>query len=154
MTTESVNQHYIFDVQLDNLFEIDEIVLNNVEKAASMVALRAPRFCEGFDVRTEIIRLYNKYFGSAPHLEEHGLMKYYNDLKNEIIQNPTLISLVLCGINMKDTLINNYTREDRTRIQLTIASISRCLIRMYFTKYELDKTCRACPNFNIYFKES
>lgn len=154
MISQSVNQHYIFDVQLDNLFEIDEIVLNNVEKATSMIALRAPRFCEGFDVRTEIIRLYNKYFGSAPHLEEHGLMKYYNDLKNEIIQNPTLISLVLCGINMKDTLIKNYTREDRTRIQLTIASISRCLIRMYFTKDEVNKTCRACPNFNIYFKES
>ena len=143
---------YIYDITPENILLDDEIILDDVQTAACLVAKRRERFVEGYDVKKEIIRFYNKFFDSAPHLEEKGLIYFYRKAKDEIIKNPYYISLILCGLNMNDILINNYTTIDRKRIQLTVQSLSRHLIRMHFTKDELNEICMKCPNFEIYYK--
>lgn len=142
----------IYNIQESDIFTNKEILLDDIQNATAMVAKRRSRFVEGYDVKKELIILYNKYFDSRPHLEEKGLDYFYNKMKNEIVQNNFLISLVLCGLNMHDVLINNYMTIDKKWIQLTISSISRNIVRFYFTKNELESICRSCPNFNIYYK--
>ena len=68
----------------------------------------------------------------------------------EHVQTKNLIGVVLAGLNMNDILINNYTTNNISRItnryiviKLTVASITRTLLREYFTKDEINALCLA-----------
>ena len=141
----------IYDLTLKQVLDLPEIELNEVENAAKLCFLRAQRFVEGYDVKNEIIELYNKFFGNTGRNQKYGLVKLYKDIKHEIV-NKKKIGLVLIGANLDDILIDQYPTINNTIIDLTVKSISRVLLKEHFTKTEIDSLCRETPNFNIYYK--
>ena len=141
----------IYDLTLQQVLDLPEIELNEVENAAKLSFLRAQRFVEGYCVKNEIIELYNKFFGNTGRNQKYGLVKLYKDIKDDII-NRKKIGLVLIGANLDDILIDQYPTINNTIIDLTVKSISRVLLKEYFTKTEINSLCRETPNFNIYYK--
>ena len=101
------------------------------------------------DLREEIITLYNKFFGDKNVNEENGPIVQYTEMKKFVIDNE-MIGLVLCGVNYKDILINNYTRVNLTCVQLTVSSITDTLTRI-FSSSQLDELCRSAPKFETYY---
>jgi hypothetical protein len=140
----------IYQVTLDNLINIDDIYLDPTERAASLCFSRMERFIDGYYVRTELIKLCNEFFSDRGVIQSAGLSHQYKTMKDKVI-NENLIGLILCGLHMKDTLISNYTTYNHIQIPLTVSSITRILIREYFSKFELDNLCRLTHNFEIYY---
>jgi hypothetical protein len=140
----------IYSIPLEDLLSTIDIRLNKIEKAASLCFLRQERFVEGFSVFTELIKLCNEFFGEKGHIESTGLQVQFKAMSEKVKKN-NLIGLVLCGINKWDTLICNYTTLNLSTIKLTIASITRTLIREYFSKHEVEQMCKNTPNFNVYY---
>ena len=140
----------IYSIPLEDLLSTIDIRLNKVEKAASTSVLRQERFVEGFYVLTELIKLCNEFFGERGHIECTGLQVQFKAMGEKVKKN-NLIGLVLCGINKWDTLICNYHTRNHSIIKLTIASITRTLIREQFSKHEVEQMCKNTPNFDIYY---
>lgn len=141
----------IFDTELTDLYSVDKIEFTPEQTAASMVFKRGERFIGGYSHKIEMIKLCNSFFGENPLLEKTGLIHQFKEMRKRVIEK-ALIGLVLCGLNEQDTLIQNYTQENLSRIKLTVASITRTLIREYFTEEEVQQLCRDTPNFSIYYK--
>ena len=140
----------IYSVSLEDLLSTIDISLNKIQKAASTSVMRQERFIEGFYVQTELIKLCNEFFGEKGHIESTGLQVQFKAMREKVKTN-NLIGLVLCGINKLDTLICNYNTQNRSIIKLTIASITRTLIRGHFSEREVEVMCKNTPNFNIYY---
>lgn len=150
MSTSTGQDISIFDIDAKDILNVDEIILNKEQKAASMYFYRfRPRFIDT-DLREEIITLCNKFFGDKNVNEENGLIVQYTEMKKFVIDNE-MIGLVLCGVNYKDILINNYTRVNLTCVQLTVSSITRTLLREFFSSSQLDELCRSAPKFETYY---
>lgn len=140
----------IYSIPLEDLLSNIAIGLNKIEKAASTSFMRKERFVEGFYVLPELIKLCNEFFGEKGHIESTGLQFQFKAMREKVKKN-NLIGLVLCGINKWDTLICNYNTQNNSTIKLTIASITRTLIREHFSEYELEEMCKNTPNFHIYY---
>ena len=142
----------IYNIDITNLLKIKNIKYNDYENAAVLSFKRKERFIEGYNCHTELIIILNKFFGSRPHLEceDGGLIKAYKDLKKYVVEK-NLIGHILAGMNMKNTLINNYTTITFDKIELTIPSICRYLIKEYFTQDEVINMCKQYSNFNLYY---
>ena len=141
----------IYNLTLQQVFDLPNIEFNQVEEAARLCFLRAQRFIEGYYVENEITEFYHNFFGNTGRNQKYGLVKLYKDLKQEIIKK-NKIGLILIGANLDNILIDQYPTINNTIIDLTVKSISRVLLREHFTREEIDTLCRETPNFNIYYK--
>lgn len=140
----------LYSIPLEDLLSTIDIRLNKIEKAASTSVMRQERFIEGFYVLTELIKLCNEFFGERCHIESTGLQIQFKAMREKVKKN-NFIGLVLCGINEWDTLICNYNTQNNSTIKLTIASITRTLIREHFSEREIEVMCKNTPNFEIYY---
>jgi hypothetical protein len=125
-------------------------------ETAKLICRRAERFIEGFSTKTELITLYNEFFGDRGLIEHTGLRVAYENMKQKIISNH-LIGLVLIGLEegMNDIFITNYTAMnfqamDYVVIKLTVGSISKSVIEDFFTEEEIIELCKAMPNYDVY----
>lgn len=120
-------------------------------ETAKLICRRAERFIEGFSTKTQLIKLYNEFFGDRGLIEHTGLRVAYENMKQKIISNH-LIGLVLIGLEegMNDIFIGNYTAMDFTTIKLTVTSISKRAIDQFFTEEEVIELCKAMPNYDVY----
>jgi len=141
----------IHQITLDNILNINEIQLNNIEKAASLCFSRMQRFIWGYYCDDELTSLYTKFFGNTNVNQREGLMMQYHRLREKVIQENKM-GLILYGMNVKDILIDNYPTYNNITIDLTVESISRILLKSYFTLEEIHNLCRATPNFNTYYQ--
>ena len=140
-------QSNIHDVPTKDLLLTAELPLSPIEKAASLFFMRKQRFVDDYDVDKELICLCNEFFGERGYIEHSGLTVPFKKMK-EKVEKENLVGLVLCGVNKCDAFINYYTTESMAQIRLTIASITRTLVREYFTQEELNELCKATPNFD------
>ena len=69
------------------------------------------------------------------------------------ISEEKLMGLILCGMNIKNIIIDTYPRYDNKVIELSVESISKCLVHNYFTKQEVDHLCSSQSNFHIYYSD-
>ena len=122
---------------------------DKVENAAVLSFTRMERFVEGYGYQRELIKLYNRHLG-IPDIHENGLVHHLETLRDEVISSKK-IGLVLAGLNVKETLINNYYDPDGVHIELTVSSISIHLLQHFFPKEIVDQLCRGSPNFSIYY---
>ena len=141
----------IYDMSVEQLMTLDNIVLDDVEEVAKLSFSRQERFILGFYCVKELTILYNKYFGNCNILRENGLIEQYNKLKEEVV-NKNLVGLIIVGLNTDDVLIDKYVTLNQDIITLTVKSISVYLIRVYFTKEELDNLCKKTHNYELYCK--
>ena len=130
-----------------DFLQTPELPLSPIEKAASLFFIRKQRFVDNYDVDKELICLCIEFFGERGYIEHTGLTVSFKKMK-EKVEKENLIGLVLCGINKCNSFVNYYTTESMTQIRLTIASITRTLVREYFTQEEVNKLCKATPNFD------
>ncbi len=146
----------IHSIPIDKLHTTPILKLDAVEKAAQLDFLRRERFVEGFNCNKQVLKLFNEYFGNTNVNQKYGLVVQFKKLKEKIL-NSKLIGLVLYAVNMdinhKDFLIDDYPNIHGQVIKLTCASISRTLLREYFTLTEIHILCREVNNFDIYYKE-
>ena len=124
--------------------------------AAAMVFQRTARFCDGYDVNTELKKLLTKFFGNKKSLEKLGLKFFYQKLREYIIEKK-LIGLIIYGSKIKyinsHDIINIYTTLDNKNIHLYPNELCRFLLEEYFTEREIRDNCFNTPNFNIYYKQ-
>ena len=140
----------LHSVPIGSLLEQDSIILDPIEKAASLVFQRAERFNGGYSFKEHSTSLCTKFFGNTNTLQQTGLIAQYRAMKTHVEEN-NLIGLVLLGLNMKDILIDYYPTADNNIITLNVDSICRCLIREHFTKEEVDTICRRTDGFDTYY---
>ena len=110
---------------------------------------RRDRFVEGYYHEQELRSLLNKYFGDLRQLLKTGLVYQFSNLKKEITEK-NLLGLILTGVNI-NTPIQKYTQTNFKMINLTTASITRTLLKEYFTEDEINALCISTPNFHIYY---
>jgi hypothetical protein len=134
-----------------NIYDEEVIKLTHIQKAASLCFIRRDRFVLGANYHDDLIELVNKFFGNAVVLIHSGLVEQYKNLKTYVVEK-NLIGLILCGFN-DQTRIGTYFTNTNTRIELTISSITRILIKDYFNEDDVNKYCEATPNFAIYYKD-
>ena len=146
----------IHSIPIDKLHTTPILKLDAVEEAAQLAFLRGERFVEGFSCKKQVFKLFNEYFGNTNVNQKYGLVVQFKKLKEKII-NSKLIGHVLYAVNMdinnEDFLIDDYPNIHGQVIKLTCASISRTLLREYFTLTEIHVLCREVNNFDIYYKE-
>lgn len=141
----------IFSNSIGELLAKTDVELDPVEKAASLVFVRAARFMEGYSPQDEIVKICKQFFGDTNSLQKHGLIHHYVKMK-EYIVSKTQVGLVLFGVNTKELLIDYYPTNQNNIITLTVDSICKVLIREHFTKSEVDSLCRSTEGFHIYYK--
>ena len=122
------------------------------EEAAMMIFKRKARFVEGYNMKTHLIEIIEKYFGNRTKLENQGLKPHFEELKTYVIDN-NYIGLILFGtdINKIDLKITDYTNASMKNIKLTVNSICQTLIKEYIKSENVEALCRNTPNFEIYF---
>lgn len=150
---KEINYNSIYDVPNNELLKTVELQLSSIEKAASSFFIRKQRFVDDYDVDKELICLCNEFFGERGYIEHTGLTVSFKKMK-EKVQKENLVGLVLCGINKCDAFVNYYTTESMAQIRLTIASITRTLVREYINQEELNELCKATPNFESYISNN
>ena len=136
-----LNEH-IKDLTYSNLMVLEH-------ETAKLACKRSERFIEGFSTRTELIKIYNEFFGDSLRNEHIGLRTVYAKMKEKIVRYH-LIGIVLIGLDMDDIFITNYTALNFITIKLTTRSISKTIIDEVFTKDEVIELCKATPNYDIY----
>ena len=141
----------IHQITLDNILNINEIQLNNIEKAASLCFSRMQRFIWGYYCDDELTSLYTEFFGNTNVNQREGLMMQYHRLREKVIRENKM-GLILYGMNVKDILIDTYPTTNGTIIELTVESISRILLKSYFSQEEIHNLCRTTHNFNTYYQ--
>ena len=141
----------IHQITLDNILNINEIQLNNIEKAASLCFSRMQRFIWGYYCDDELTSLYTEFFGNTNVNQREGLMMQYHRLREKVIRENKM-GLILYGMNVKDILIDNYPTYNNITIDLTVESISRILLKSYFSQEEIHNLCRTTHNFNTYYQ--
>jgi hypothetical protein len=140
----------IKNLTLENLFKNNKIDRDSIEESAALVFLRKQRFVGGYVVEKELIELYNDFFGNTNVNQKYGLIVQYGKLRTKVMEEK-LMGLILIGMNTKDILIDNYPTQDNNIIDLTVKSISRCLLKEHFTQDEIHCICQATPNFDMYY---
>jgi hypothetical protein len=135
---------------LDNLLKIDKIYRDCIEEAVSLVFLRKQRFVEGYVVETELTELYNDFLGNTNVNQKNGLIVQYSKLRAKVMEEK-LIGLILIGMNVKNILIDHYPTKDNNIIDLTVESISRIMLKCYFSQDEIHCISQATPNFDMYY---
>ena len=130
----------IHEIQPNDIFNVEHVGLDTIETSA---------LSNDSNTQTNLICLCNQFFGDKFINETTGLVAQYKRMR-EHVQTKNLIGVVLAGLNMNDILINNYTTNNISRItnryiviKLTVASITRTLLREYFTKDEINALCLA-----------
>ena len=141
----------IFDTSIGDLLKSSNVDFDAVEKAASLVFIRAERFIEGYSTNEHIIKICKQFFGNSALIQKEGLIKQYKKMK-QLIEHDNLMGLVLYGMNTSDILIDYYPTVQGNIIPLTIDSICKCLVREHFTKEEVDTICRRTDGFKTYYK--
>ena len=131
-----LHDYAIGDILNVSMFELDDIEMSTLP--------------QNIDVQSELIRLCNMFFGNRLTNETNGLVIQYKNMKQYVTTNK-LIGVVLAGINKSDLFITKYitnqidpNTERYIRINLTVASITRTLLREYFTKDEINALCLEC----------
>lgn len=130
----------IFSMDIDQIIEVDCIELEPFYNRVSMLALSNK---SGYTFPDDLERIYRKHFIDSGNTK---LSIKYTNLRNEIIENPVLVSLLLFGLNRKSIVIDSYTKKNYFFVKLTMSSISRILIREYFGKDEFHRQCKNCLN--------
>ena len=134
---------------IEELITAEKITLTQAQHAASMCFKRRDRFVEGYYHEKELLSLLKKYFGDIKQLIKTKLVYQFNNLKKEITEK-NLIGLILTGVNI-NTPIQKYTQTNFKMINLTISSITRTILKEYFTENEINALCISTPNFHIYY---
>ena len=138
------------NVNLPEFISYKNISLTKTHYAATLCFKRAERFMEEYSFLEDLTNLIKKYFGNLGILYSNGLTSQYENLKQEVIEKNN-IGLILCGLNEK-IFINKYLQQNETKpIDLTISSITRTLLKKYFTDNEINLMCLSTPNFHIYY---
>ena len=143
---------HIRDIPYEMLLKVDQVCLDDIETAASLCAKRAERFVEGLNVLKDVTALYEKYYGDSYVNQNNGLVKQYNKLREEVINHKNNMSLVLIGVNSQHILIDKYVTNTGHIIDLTVSSISRTLLKNYFSQEEIHELCRKTNSFDMYYK--
>jgi hypothetical protein len=141
----------IYDTSIGDLLKSSNVDFDAVEKAASLVFIRAERFIEGYSTNDHIIKICKQFFGNSVLIQKEGLIKQYKKMK-QLVEHDNLIGLVLFGMNTSDILIDYYPTVQGNIIPLTVDSICKCLVREHFTKQEVDTICRRTDGFKTYYK--
>lgn len=138
-----------FAAYLHNIFGFP----NDTQKAAILHFTEMAKSIEAYTVTTHLDQIILKFFGSNVDLHKYGLTKYYNLLKQEVIEN-NLIGLFLYGADKSkdDKLYQTYTTNHGSTINLTRNSICYILIKEYILEENLEDLCRKTPNFAKYYK--
>ena len=90
---------------------------------------------DGYNIRNEIIDLCNEFF---QHATSDDFRQQYTYMKQKVIDKK-LLGLVLYGFHMIDTEITHvYTYSSHHMIRLTVASITRTLVREHFTRHMVE----------------
>jgi hypothetical protein len=140
----------IYDIPFYDLLRMDQVVFDEIEESGILCFIRAQRFVDGYYVKEHITELYKDFFGNTNILQEVGLQIQYEQLKQKV-SDKRLMGLVLNGMNLKNIVIDTYQTVHNMEIELSVESISKCLVRNYFTKAEVYDLCRKQGNFNIYY---
>ena len=140
------------NITLSRFISYKNVNLTKTQYAASLCFKRGERFIEGYSFLEELTIVINKFFGDLGILYSTGLNSQYENLKEEIIKK-NKIGLILCGLN-ENKFINSYLQQNETTpIELTISSITRTLLKNYFTNEEINLMCLVTPNFHIYYNK-
>lgn len=129
----------IFNIPVDELENTIDVELSVYEKAAKLATLRSQRFTDR-NIREEVIELCNQFFKNGSNMD-----KQYDKMKQFVVENNS-ISLVVTGFSMLDTEIREPSGHS-----LSVSTITRKLVRNYFSKSELDNCCKNTPNFDLYY---
>jgi hypothetical protein len=143
----------IFDIPFYDLLHMDKVQFDEIEQAGILCFIRAERFVGNYYVEEHITTLYKDFFGNTNVLQQTGLQVQYEKLKQRVIDEK-LMGLVLHGMNIKNIIIDTYPTVHNMEIELSVESISKCLVRNYFTKAEVYDVCRKQGNFNLYYKDN
>lgn len=146
---KSTPKSHLFDLPLEQLIDHMDIQLNSVQNAASLSFKRADRFVENSDYAKDLIQLCQLFFGDKDKNRLVGLDHQYQAMRDYVIKQ-NLIGLVLCGINRVSVEINTYINPNGNLVRLSLASITRVLLRYYFGESEIENLCKQTPNFNLY----
>jgi len=141
----------IFDTSIGDLLKSSNVEFDQVEKAASLVFIRAERFIGGYSTTEHITKICKQFFGNSTLIQKEGLIKQYKKMK-QLVGHDNLIGLVLYGMNTSEILIDYYPTVQGNIIPLTVDSICKCLVREHFTKEEVDTICRRTDGFKTYYK--
>jgi len=126
--------------------------LTNEEQTSMIVFIRIQRFIEGYNIRDELEQLLSN-FKNIQELEEIGLVKAYQNLKDRVILE-NKIGLIIYGLTLSDSeniFLGIYHTVNDTKVNLRLRSICSYLRNDYFTSLEISELCRNTPNFNIYY---
>ena len=142
----------IYDLPTEKVLNLEKLEYGKIGEAAQTCFIRAQRFIGGYCVEKEIEELCKSFFANTNVNQKNGLVKQYKKLKEKVIEENKL-GLILIGANVENNiLIDEYPTINNNIIDLTINSISRVLLREYFTSKEIELYCRKTPNFDIYYK--
>lgn len=125
---------------------------NRVEEASMMVFKKKSRYIENYNMKTELIKILQRFFGNTNILNYYGLESQYKLLKNYVIQT-NVIGLILFGtdINKINLTIIQYYDKNENKIVLTANNICQTLINNYIGLENVDNLCRKTPNFSTYY---
>ena len=138
-----------FASYLHNIFGFPD----DTQKAAILHFTEMEKSIEDYTLTTHLDKIILKFFGSNDDLHKYGLTKYYNLLKEEVVEN-NLIGLFLYGADKSkdDKLYQTYNTNQGSTINLTRHSICYILIKEYILEENLEDLCRKTPNFDINYK--
>ena len=137
-----------FAAYLHNIFGFPD----DTQKAAILHFTEMEKSIENYTLTTHLDKTILKFFGSNDDLHKYGLTKYYNLLKEEVVEN-NLIGLFLYGADKSkdDKLYQTYITSNRSTIKLTRHSICYILIKEYIMEENLEDLCRKTPNFDEHY---
>jgi len=137
-----------FAAYLHNIFGFP----NDIQKAAILHFTERAQSIEDYTLTTHLDNTILNFFGSIDDLHKYGLSKYYNLLKEEVVEN-NLIGLFLYGADKsKDNKhYQTYNTNQGSTINLTRHSVCYILIKEYMEEEEVDDLCRKTPNFDQYY---
>lgn len=95
------------------------------------------------DMESSVYNYIFKYFGDRYKNETEGLVKQYEKLKTDVIDNKD-IALILWGadINNIDREISKYTTNSNTKLTLMANTICQRLLEEYIKSENVDKQCK------------
>ena len=102
------------------------------------------RLIEGYEPITELWNLICPLFGDTRVVQQTGLIKQFNILK-EITKEKGQFGLIIYGANINDDLdkvVDDYPTQDRRVITLTLRSICQALLNDHMTEDELINNLR------------
>jgi len=128
----------------------NENTLSCEEKTALLITHRVCRH-SGLDQTEQLLSLIDKVgLRNREKLENSGLTIIFSEMKNDIVNNPYIIGLILFGLTNIDIYLSEYITHEGNRIVLTIHSVCNILLEEYFEKNEINTLCKTIPLYSSY----